>query len=71
MHSFWYWVAVTSDDTAVSGETKQPEQSGFLYVGAGVGGGVLTVVIFIVIILVCMCWKRSQRIKQRYTYQSI
>ena len=61
--------AVTSGETVVIGsdEPQTSQQSGFLFVGAGVGG-VLIVVIFIVIILVCMCWKRSRKVKQRYDY---
>ncbi len=50
----------------VLGGSEQSGPSGYLFVGAGVGGGVLIVVIFIVIILVCACWRRSQRVKQRY-----
>ena len=55
--------AVPSDGTAAVSEHSQ--QSGFIFVGAGVGGGMLIVVIFVVIILVCMCWKRSKKAKRR------
>ena len=50
--------------TADTSDNIRGDQSGPLYVGAGVGGGVGIVVVFVAIIVIFVCYKQSKKRKQ-------
>lgn len=60
-----YALYLADESDKIVGGTGQSGRSGFVYVGAGIGGGVGIVIIFVVILLIFVCWKKSQKRKQR------
>ena len=46
-------------DKIIDGGLDKSIQSEVVYIGAGIGGGIVIVVLFVMIIVVLMCWKRT------------
>ena len=45
--------------------TDHSIQAEVVYIGAGIGGGIVIAVLFVMIALVLVCWRRSRKIQRR------
>ena len=53
------------DKTTRGTSTDHSIQAEVVYIGAGIGGGIVAAVLVVMIALVLVCWRRSRKIQRR------